>query len=126
MRQLKCRFVAFCSVLGLGTAILLVASKASAQTTSGAISGLITDSSTAGIPGAAVAVRNLDTNASRNTNTDLDGRFRFPGLQVGRYELTVEAKGFSKIIRGPIQLVLNQEAVLNAELQPAAVQETVT
>ena len=35
--------------------------------------------------------------------------------------MTVEARGFAKHVRGPIQLVLNQEAVINVGMQTAAV-----
>src|SRR5262245_36724276 len=96
-----------------------------AQATSGTISGTVADPTGASIPAANVTVRNLDTNVSRSVATESEGRFRFPALPVGRYEVTVEAKGFAKHVRGPIQLVLNQEAVLNIAMQTAAVQETV-
>ena len=96
------------------------------QATSGTISGTVTDSSSAAVPGATVSIRNLDTNSTRTEKTEADGRFRFPGLLVGRYELTAEASGFGKYVRGPITLVLNQEAVVNPELQPATLQESVS
>src|SRR5262245_41640374 len=102
-----------------------IAPRASAQATSGTISGSVSDQSGALIPAASAAVRNLDTNVSRSALTDSEGRFRFPGLPVGRYELSVEARGFAKHMRGPIQLVLNQEAVIAVEMQAATVQETI-
>ncbi len=109
--------------------VVLVASVVPApawgQATGGAISGIVVDPTSASIPGASVSVRNLDTNVARTAKTESDGRFRFPGLTVGQYELTVEAAGFGKYVRGPITLVLNQEAVVAAELKPAALQETV-
>ena len=95
------------------------------QATSGTISGIVTDPTSASVPNAAISLRNLDTNQSRTAKTESDGRFRFPGLLVGRYEVSVEASGFSKYVRGPITLVLNQEAVVNAELETAAVQATI-
>lgn len=96
------------------------------QATTGTISGTVTDATGASVPGANVTVRNLDTNISRSAVTESEGRFRFPALGVGRYEVTIEAKGFAKHVRGPIQLVLNQEAVVNTEMQTASLQETVT
>jgi hypothetical protein len=95
------------------------------QATSGTISGTVTDQSGGSVAGAVVTVRNLDTNVARTATTEADGRFNFPGLLVGRYELTAESKGFAKYVRGPINLVLNQEAVVNPELKPASVQETI-
>jgi hypothetical protein len=71
-----------------------------------------------------VSVRNLDTNVARTTTTAVDGRYIFPGLFVGRYEVTVNVTGFAKHVRGPINLALNQQAIVNTEIQPALVQET--
>jgi len=78
------------------------------------------------VPGATVTVRNLDTNATHSISTQEDGRFNFPGLPVGRYELTVERAGFAKYVRGPITLVLNRVAVVEVELTAASVSETIT
>lgn len=93
--------------------------------TSGTISGLALDSTGAAVPNASISVRNRDTNTARNATTEVDGRFIFRGLLVGRYELTATAAGFAKYARGPIHLALNQEAVVNAELTSASLKETV-
>jgi hypothetical protein len=122
MRQMKLRFSAIAAL----AAALCAAPAIYGQATTGTISGTVTDASGASVPAAAVTVRNLDTNVSRNAATESDGRFRFPALTVGRYEVTVEAKGFAKHVRGPIGLVLNQEAVIGVELQTATLTETVT
>src|SRR5512147_2792505 len=106
-------------------AFCLAPSVALGQATSGTISGTVLDQSRASVPGAAITARNLDTNVSRAATTGVDGRYRFPGLPVGRYEVTVDAKGFAKYVRGPITPVLNQEAVVNLELQTATVQQTI-
>jgi len=99
--------------------------RAFGQATGGSISGQITDQKQGTVPGATVTVRNLDTNASHSLTTQDDGRFNFPGLPVGPYELTVERTGFAKYVRGPINLELNQSAVVNIELHTATVTETV-
>ncbi len=78
------------------------------------------------VAGATVNVRNLDTNLKRSLVTESDGRFRFPGLAIGPYELTVEHTGFARYVRGPIMLLLNQDAVVNPALEVAAATETVT
>ncbi len=95
------------------------------QATSGTISGTVIDQSRATVAGAAVSVRNLETNAARSVVTEADGRFRFPALLVGRYEVTVELNGLARYVRGPITLGLNQEAVVNPEMRPASMQETI-
>src|SRR5690242_16160644 len=80
------------------------------QVTSGAIIGLVQDPTSASASNAKVGVRNLDTNATSTANTAGDGRFQFPQLPVGSYQITVEAQGFAKYEQGPIVLRLNQEA----------------
>src|SRR5882762_7342298 len=96
------------------------------QASTGTISGTVQDVQGGMVPGATVNVRNLDTNIGRALATGEDGRFRFPGLPVGPYELTVEHTGFARYVRGPIVLLLNQDAVVNPALEVAAGTETVT
>src|SRR5258708_9394723 len=96
------------------------------QATTGTISGTVQDVQGGMVLGATVNVRTLDKNTSRSLTTAEDGRFRFPGLPVGPYELTVEHTGFAKHVRGPITLLLNQDAVVNPALKVAAATETVT
>lgn len=85
------------------------------QTTTGTISGEVLDQKGGTVPQATVTVRNLETNARHTFITQEDGRFSFPGLPLGHYEITVEIAGFAKYVRGPIVLLLNQVAVVNAE-----------
>jgi len=96
------------------------------QATSGSIVGAVTDANQAVVANATVTVRNVGTNESRTATTDSVGRYRFPNLAIGNYEVSIEAQGFSKYLRTGIELLLNQQAVVNAELKPAGVQEVVT
>jgi hypothetical protein len=59
------------------------------------ISGRVTDPSGAVVSGADVAVRQTETNTIAKAMTDAEGRFRFPYLRVGAYEITVHAPGFA-------------------------------
>src|SRR5947209_14647758 len=116
-------FVLVCLSLPLGLAI---PRGVFGQATTGTISGVVSDPTPGTVPGAVVAVRNLDTNATHSVTTEADGRFNFPGLPVGPYEITLEKAGFGKYKQGPIVLLLNQVAVVNVTLKPATVSETVT
>src|SRR5262249_27468625 len=78
------------------------------------------------VAGATVSVRNLDTNTKRSQVALQDGRFRFPALAVGPYELTVQRAGFAEYVRGPIVLLLNQDAVVNVALKVASAADKVT
>ena len=63
------------------------------------LSGRVTDPSGAVVAGAAVAARHVDTNVTRSTTTDEDGRFRFPYLRIGTYEIKVVQPGFREVTR---------------------------
>jgi hypothetical protein len=78
-------------------AITFVASHAVAQQSVeyASIGGRVTDPSGAVIRDAQVTARQTDTNAIARATTDAEGRFRFPYLKVGPYELVVQAPGFS-------------------------------
>ena len=57
------------------------------------VSGRVTDPSGAVIPGAQVTARQIDTNLTGEAITDVEGRFRFPYLKVGPYEIIVRLSG---------------------------------
>ena len=90
------------------------------------ISGRALDEQQGLIPGATVTVRQLETNATRTILTNDTGRYHFPNLPVGTYELTVELSGFSKLVRTGVRLALNQDAVMDVTLQPATLAEQIT
>ena len=95
-----------------------------AQTT-GSISGQVKDEKGAVMPNATVTLRNVATNLSRTAQTDDDGRYRFSNVEVGEYELTVEATGFAKLIQSGVRLLLNQDAVVDVAMSLRGVQEVV-
>jgi hypothetical protein len=106
--------------------LLTVSLPVSAQGVTGAISGTVLDEQQAVIAGASVTCKNLETNATRTTVTDSEGRFLMPSLAIGPYELSVERDGFARYVQSPINLSLNQRAVLDVVMQPTAMQEVVT
>ncbi len=95
-----------------------------AQTT-GSISGEVRDEKQAVIPNASVTVRNVKSNESRATQTDTAGRYRFTGMPVGDYEITVEVSGFAKYVQTGIALVLNQPATVDVTMKAGGVTEVV-
>ncbi len=106
-------------------AFLAAASTAMGQGTSGTISGVVKDKSGAIVIGATITVRNLQTNAVRTAISEDNGRYTVAGLAPGPYELSAELGGFAKYVRSPINLLLNQAAIVDPELQPAGAVETV-
>jgi hypothetical protein len=65
----------------------------------GSVSGRVTDASGAVIAGAQVTARQAETNLISRVITDREGRFRFPYLRVGSYEITVRQQGFADASR---------------------------
>ena len=61
-----------------------------AQSTYGAVVGVVTDSSKAVMPGATVTLREVQTNVVRTTTTGARGNYEFLNLAQGRYQVEVE------------------------------------
>src|ERR1044072_6743792 len=93
--------------------------------TSGSISGEVKDEKQAVVTNATVTVRNVKTNETRTTSTDGDGRYRFTGMKVGDYEVSVESSGFAKYVQSGISLVLKQAATVDVSLKTGGVTEVV-
>lgn len=89
------------------------------------VSGRVTDPQGAVVPGAHVTARQLDTNITAETATDSDGRFRFPYLKVGRYEVKAHLQGFADRSR-ELQLVLGSAYDITLTLAVAGVDTSVT
>jgi hypothetical protein len=63
------------------------------------ISGRVLDQQGMVVPGAQVTARQTDTNIAAEATTDAEGRFRFPYLKLGPYDLTVSLSGFVSVHR---------------------------
>ena len=98
----------------------------SAQFTTASLGGTVTDSTEAIVPGAQVAVRNVNTGLEVNTTAGPNGAYLFSRLPVGSYELTVENEGFQTYVQAGIALTVNQVATQDVTLQLGLVTEQVT
>jgi hypothetical protein len=104
--------------------LLCVNAVAFAQTT-GTLSGTVQDEKGGAVPGATVTARHVETNVSRTAQTDSEGRYRLTGMPVGHYEITVESQSFAKYVQTGVNLLLNQDAVVDALMKPAGVEAVV-
>ena len=93
-------------LIGFWTVLLLavVCQFAAAQVTQGVITGLVTDSSSAVMPGVKVVARNVATGVQVETVSSSTGNYVIPNLQVGTYELSVSNPGFKSWTRSGIVL----------------------
>ena len=85
----------------------------------------MTDASGSLIEGAAVTARQIETNVSTKGVTGPDGLFRFPYLNVGRYELKVNRQGFAES-RAIVELTIGAAFDLPVSLRVATEQSSIT
>ncbi|MBI4486159.1 MAG: carboxypeptidase regulatory-like domain-containing protein, partial [Acidobacteria bacterium] len=86
--------------------------------------GAVTDSTGGVLPGVTVTAVHEATGNTFTAVTDDRGEFRLP-VRVGNYRITAELSGFTTVTR-LVQILLSQTAVVNVQMSPSAVQETVT
>src|SRR5215471_1573805 len=67
--------------------------------------GRVTDSSGGVVPGAMVSLHQTETNFSISTTTDQEGRFKFPYLKPGKYDLRIHAAGFTDATKSAVLTV---------------------
>ena len=88
--------------LPLVAGLLLLVPACLAQETRGIIFGHIDDPSSSAIAGAAVTVRNIDTNVVEDLKTNEAGHYEAPLLIPGNYQVAVQAGGFRRSLREAI------------------------
>jgi hypothetical protein len=111
--------------------ILMIAAlfcgRASSQTPStGALTGVAVDPTGAVLPGAVVRLDNVDTGATESGTSDRDGRFTFPLLSPGRYEVNAHNAGSDTLVASTTITVRVTEVVhLELHLRLATVLHTI-
>jgi hypothetical protein len=103
----------------------LFSSIADAQTTTtGGISGIITDPSGAVIAGVTVNLRNNAIGSKQMTTSNSNGAYRFDLLQPGTYTVTVDRSGFTKLTTS-VEVANSQVVDADLKLVMGSSQETV-
>jgi len=98
---------------------------AAAQEPTAQITGIITDSTGAVIPGARITLVNTGTGMRYEAESNESGNYAFSNLPIGTYQITVQKTGFSTAARGGITLVVSQIARLDFTLAVGNASETV-
>jgi hypothetical protein len=116
--------------LSLGTVVVLaVLSSTSAHAQSGtssAITGLVTDTQGAVIPGAAVLITNQATGTTFDTVTNARGDFTVPMVPPGTYTVTISLTGFKKAILKDVKLLAATPHDIKARLEVGGMEESIT
>src|SRR6202167_1210355 len=108
------------------TAAYLLPAQALAQgETTSAIVGQVRDTTNVVVPGATVAIANLETGLRRSAKTDDAGRFNFPQLKPGTYSVKAEAQGFEPQQNDNVIAGLGQKQTVDFTLRVARSNETV-
>jgi hypothetical protein len=107
--------------------MLLAAGAASlyAQSTTGRISGTVTDSSGAVLPGVTVTVTQQGTGLARTTAADPAGTYLFVSLPVGTYDVSAELSGFKKAVKTGYKLVADGRVTADFTLDVGGLSEVV-
>ena len=117
----------FVIFVGVFVASFFVVNPAVGQSTYTAqLTGVVTDSSGAVIPGAKVILTDDGTGVGSSSTTDSRGIYVFTGVRPASYSIRVEAAGLKSQERKGVTLAVSQQATLDFVLSPGAVSETVT
>jgi hypothetical protein len=90
----------------------------------GSLSGRVTDSSGAIVPGAAVIVRSLATGVQQSAETNRAGLYRFPVVMPGSYSITASVKGF-RDVEALVRVLVGNITSQDIKLQVGAAADTV-
>src|SRR5438034_3938675 len=100
--------------------------QASAQAVYGSVSGVITDSTGAVVPGATVTITSAERKTADTVVTNESGLYVKERLLPGRYEVKAELPGFKTAIFPDINVSVDTQTKLNIRLDLGQVSENVT
>ncbi len=115
------------TLAAIACVIFLVGSTrfAAAQVDEGAISGIVTDSTGAVVPNAAVTVKNTDVGLALQGVSNSAGEYTFSPIRIGHYTVSVVAAGFSRTTQENLQLNVSQHLEVDISLKLGTPTETV-
>jgi Carboxypeptidase regulatory-like domain len=120
IRRIRFTSVLVALAFAISPAVLLFA-----QVTGSALSGTITDASSAVVAGARVTIVNQSTEVTREAVTDKNGFYSAPNLLPGNYEVTVTATGFATTSRSGIRLNVGGDQVIDIQMKVGQVNQKV-
>src|SRR5215813_5427503 len=112
--------------LCLVVVLSLVTPAVRAQSTStGTVTGVVTDQQGAVVPGAEVTLTDTATNAVRKTTSNDAGRYTFVNVAPGIYDIAVSRTGFQRAVIAGQKVTVGLELTADIALQAGSVSETV-
>jgi len=104
---------------------MLYAPRAAFSQANAGLTGTITDSTGAVIPGASVTVTSQDTGIANKLVTTSSGTYAIKGLNPGKYTITVEGTGFKKAVQKDVAVEVSTIATIDFSLATGAATDTV-
>ena len=89
------------------------------------LAGKVTDQSAAVVQGALVRVTDRATGTISGVTTDDSGRFVLRNLRAGRYDVSVQAVGFTEFRRGGVVVDAHEAVAIDVVMQLQQVKESV-
>src|SRR6516164_2631574 len=93
--------------------------------TGGTITGTVSDSSGAVIPGVSIEVKNTATGATYTVGTSETGNYTI-NLPVGTYEVNASLPGFKKFVAPNVAITADNTVRVNPKLEVGSAGESVT
>lgn len=114
------------ALLVMACSIWATPAVAQSQAMNGSIEGTVKDVQGGVLPGVDVTVVNIETGTQRVVVTNTSGLYRAALLSLGKYKLTFELNGFSKLEQTEVELEAGQTIVLNETMKVGGLSEAVT
>lgn len=105
---------------------LLCLGSPAAMAQEASLSGIVTDSTDAVLPGVTISATHTATGNAYTAVSDAEGRYRLPTLRSGVYRVAAELAGFTTVTIDNLELLVGQQATRNVRMSLSSLQESVT
>ncbi len=113
-------------IVCVGILLSLAASSVRAQTaSSGSVTGQVSDPQGSSVPGADVTLTEIATTSKQSATTNDSGRYTFPVVNPGLYDITVSKSGFKVSKMAQQKVSIGLVLTVNVTLEVGSVTETV-
>src|SRR5271156_1495944 len=122
MTRISVKYLGLCAIF---CAALVLMPRLDAQSTTGSITGQVTDQTGAVIPTVPIEATEVDKGISFTGKTNGAGEYQVLDVTPGRYKVTASASGFATSEAGNAAIEIDQKLLLNFKLKAGAANTTV-
>jgi hypothetical protein len=106
--------------------VVCLESVAVCQTESATVSGRVTDTTGAIVPGTTVQLQSIERATVHTATTNTAGIYAFSGIQPGQYHMTIRREGFRQIDLVGLVVNVQDHVEKNFQLQVGSISESIT